>query len=297
MTPMGFHTISGISVVMQALLSGGRISTVWPFRPEAVWEAIRRDGTNVLAVSPSMLLKMLDRRQVRDGESLLVVGVGAALVSPTIIARAEAEIRCPIVVGYGSTELGGGVFATDPWDQSAAAGNVGLALDGCQWKIVDESGRALGAHSVGELVQRSPGLMLGYQSPARGAFVASDGWYRTGDLAEADSAGRLRLVGRNDDLIRRGGFNLYPAEIERILRCHPEVADCAVVARPTSTGDEEVEAYVVPRMGSSLEADELESWSASYLASHKRPDRFEIRSTLPRTDAGELRRADLRGDT
>lgn len=293
MTPLGFYTISGISVVSQALLSGGRIATAWPFSPETAWQAIGRDQANVLAVAPSMLEAMLNRRNPGDGTSLLVVGVGAAAASPSLLARSEAELGCPVVVGYGSTELGGGVLATDPWDRERAPGEVGSALEGCDWRIVDPSGHTVPHGSIGELAHRSPGMMLGYQTLGNTTGADREGWYRTGDLAVADASGSIRIEGRIDGRISRGGLNIYPSEIERILRSHPEVDECAVVGKPTRSGEHEILAFVSPTPGSTPLPEALARWCANSLAPQKLPDRIEITATLPRTDAGEVRKANL----
>jgi acyl-CoA synthetase (AMP-forming)/AMP-acid ligase II len=293
MTPMTLSSISGLTMAIQALSSGGRLVTTWPFSPSCAWESIRSNAVHVLAVAPAMLAGLLDVRQPGDEASLVVVGVGAGPVPPTLLARAEAELGCPVIVGYGSTELGGGVLATAPWDRHDVGGDVGQALAGTEWKIVDEWDQPVPPGVVGELTHRTPGLMLGYAGAADVSRIDSDGWYRTGDLATIRPDGHIRLTGRRDGMILRKGHSIFPAQIERVLQRHPEVTECAVVGQPSRQGDATIDAFVVPIPGSSLAASSLERWCAQHLSRQKLPDRYVITSSMRHTDGAEPRRADL----
>jgi acyl-CoA synthetase (AMP-forming)/AMP-acid ligase II len=293
MTPMPLTSMAGITIANQALTSGGSLVTSWPFSPSSTWEAIRNQHVNILALAPAMLGALLDKRQPGDEASLVVVGVGAGPVPPRLCARAEAELGCPVIVGYGSTELGGGVLATTPWDRHEVTGDVGFALEGTEWKIVDRSGRIVPAGVIGELAHRNPGLMLGYTGSEHALPTDPDGWYLTGDLAVASPEGRVQVTGRGDERIQRRGNKVYPAQIERVLDRHPEVAECAVVGRGTHDGEMTIEAFVVPIHGSALASSSLDSWCAQHLSKTNLPDRYMIVSALPQTDAGEPRRADL----
>jgi acyl-CoA synthetase (AMP-forming)/AMP-acid ligase II len=292
-TPMTLTSISGLTIASQSLSSGGTLVTTWPFSPSSVWVAIRSYGVNVLAVAPPMLSGLLESRRPGDEASLVVVGVGGGPVPPGLCVRAEAELGCPVIVGYGSTELGGGVLATAPWDRHDAAGDVGQALAGTEWRIVDEWDRPVPPGVVGELAHRSPGIMLGYANAEAREIIDSDGWYRTGDLAVATADARVRLIGRRDGLIQRKGHNISPAQIEEVLQQHPDVAECAVVGLRSTVGDATIEAQVVPIPGSSLVASSLEGWCARRLSRQKLPDRYVIVSSMRHTDAAEPRRADL----
>jgi acyl-CoA synthetase (AMP-forming)/AMP-acid ligase II len=198
-----------------------------------------------------------------------------------------------VIVGYGSTELGGGVLATAPWERHAVAGDVGHAFAGTEWKILDQWDQPVPAGEIGELTHRSPGLMLGYAGATDAPRFDSEGWYRTGDLATAGPDGRVRLTGRRDGLIQRKGHSIFPAQIERVLQQHPDVAECAVVGQPSHQGEATIEAFVVPIPGSSLEASSLDRWCAQHLSRQKLPDRYVITSSMRHTDGAEPRRADL----
>lgn len=293
MTPMPFSSISGVTIAGQALSSAGRLVASWPFSPSSTWGAIRDEHVNVLAVTPTMLAALLDERRPGDEASLLVVGVGSAPLPEGLRTRAETELGCPVIVGYGSTELGGGVLATTPWDRHEVAGDVGFAVTGTEWKIVDAAGQPVPPGVIGELAHRSPGLMVGYAGSDHKARIDADGWYLTGDLAVAGPDGRVRVTGRRDKRIERKGNKLYPVEIEQVLESHPEVAKCAVVGKRAPDGEMRIEAFIVPVEGSFLTTGSLRTWCTGRLSRYKLPDRYMLVSSLPQTDAGEPRRADL----
>jgi acyl-CoA synthetase (AMP-forming)/AMP-acid ligase II len=232
-----------------------------------------------------------------DLSSLVVVGLGAAPTPPELVRRAQAMLRCTVVVGYGATEIGGGVLVTRMEDgEREQAETVGRPFPGAEVKIVDEWRRELPVDALGELACRSPGLMLGYhrQMASTAKAVDDNGWYYTGDLATMDARGFVRIVGRKRDLIIRGGYNVVPVEVESVLRNHPAVAQAAVVGVQDHTVGEAIWAFLVPARGAALHTAQVRGHCLRQLDSSKVPDHFRIIPYLPVGATGEVCKAGLR---
>jgi len=175
------------------------------------------------------------------------------------------------------------------------AGSVGLPVPGCEVEIRDEHGRALPAGEVGEICMRSPGLMTGYwHSPETTAQAIRDGWLHTGDVGRRDADGYLYIVDRIKDLIIRGGFNVYPRDIEDALAEHPDVAMAGVVGAPSASHGEEVVAFVSLRAGAALEPEQLIDWSRTRIGGYKYPRRVHVVDAIPLTPVGKIDRKALR---
>jgi acyl-CoA synthetase (AMP-forming)/AMP-acid ligase II len=161
--------------------------------------------------------------------------------------------------------------------------------------VLEADGSRLPVESVGEIAVRGPGVMLGYYRQPRdtAAAVDDEGFFLTGDLGLLDEAGFLHLVGRRKDVIIRSGFNVYPREVEARVEAHPAVQEVAVVGVPDSLLGEAICACVVPVEGAIVTAPEIVEWSREVLAADKVPDLVRFVDELPRTDTGQVRRADL----
>jgi fatty-acyl-CoA synthase/long-chain acyl-CoA synthetase len=299
MTPMSPHTISGFRILLQALLSGHRLAVSDRFRPSATLELIQNEHVSIFAASPTMLEAMLrvpnfDRY---DLSSLAVIGLGSAPTSPLLVGEAGRRFGCPILVGYGSTETGGGLMVTRIFDrESLRASTVGRAFPGAAVKIVDESRRVVPPGTAGEIAGRSTGLMAGYlsASPADRGGLSEDGWYYTGDLGVMDSRGYVRVLGRKSDVIIRGGHKVLPQEVEAVLESHPAVARAAVVGVPKEPFGEVTWAFVVRRAREAVRGGELRQYCAERLTIHKVPDHVRFVEALPAAASGEVKRHELR---
>ncbi len=298
-TPLPLHSIAGFRVALNALLGGHRMVVAEKFHPRGELELIERDRVNILAASPSMVEAMLGVADLQryDLSSLLVVGLGAAPVRPELVRRARAAFGCAVVVGYGSTETGGGVLVTrleDPERQLAES--VGRPFPGTEVRIVDDQRREVPDGAVGELACRVPGQMAGYlrDEGATTDVMDEHGWYYTGDLATMDRQGYVRIVGRRRDLIIRGGQNIVPAEVERVLLEHPAVERAAVVGVPDRLAGETIWAFVVAAGGATLELVELRAHCARRMEPSKQPDELCVCAELPTAEAGEIRKTELR---
>ncbi|WP_415919756.1 class I adenylate-forming enzyme family protein [Tateyamaria sp. SN6-1] len=283
--------VFGLSSVLCAAVHKGAFMRLAPrFEPARVLETLRT-GVTLFSGVPQMHALIMahaaaEGAHVLGSDSLRYVSSGAAPLDPAWKRDAEAFYGVAVQNGYGMTESTAGIAATHH-----AIGNpdmsVGPPLPGVEVRI-DASVPGGGA-GQGEVLTRGPHVMPGYYAaPARTAEVlGQDGWLRTGDLGRFDAAGHLHILGRSKELIIRGGFNVYPPEVEAVLTDHPDVVQSAVIGRAVG-GDEEVLAFVQPRAGASLTAEQLSDFAADRLAGYKRPVRYVIADKLPAAATGKI---------
>ncbi|MEL7092764.1 MAG: fatty acid--CoA ligase family protein, partial [Pseudomonadota bacterium] len=269
---------------------GAMIRLVPRFDADAALTALR-DGITLFSAVPQMhaLIMAAARRRGLDrlgSDALRYVSSGAAPLDPAWKRSAEAFYGVAVQNGYGLTESTAGVAATRNAIGTADI-SVGPALPGVEIEI-DTSVPGGGAGS-GEVLTRGPHVMKRYfRAPdATDAVLSSEGWLRTGDLGRIGDDGNLHILGRSKELIIRGGFNVYPPEVEAVLTDHPGVVQSAVVGRAVK-GDEEVVAFVQPAVGAGLTEDALRSFAAGRLAGYKRPARYVLAETLPAAPTGKI---------
>jgi len=250
------------------------------------------------ALVPSMLQLLLrEPLEEHDLTSLRYVTCGGAPLAVAVQEQFQARVPSARVCdGYGCTEACSTATMT-PYD-APRPGTVGRAVPGVQLRIVGADGAALPTGDDGEVLLRGPGVMLGYwQDPAATAQVLRDGWLHTGDVGHLDADGYLTVVDRLKDLVIRGGFNVYPRDVEEVLLAHPAVAAAAVVGRPDQTYGEEVVAYVALRPGAQTDEAALLAYAAARLAAHKRPRELHLVDAVPLTSVGKTDRKALRART
>jgi acyl-CoA synthetase (AMP-forming)/AMP-acid ligase II len=222
-----------------------------------------------------------------EGAKLRYVSSGAAPLDPAWKRKAEGFYGLPLQNGYGMTESTAGICGTrNPIGTPDVS--VGPALPGIEIDLDPDMGG--GEAGVGEILTRGPHVMAGYyRNPKETARVLSeDGWLRTGDLGRIDADGRLTVVGRCKELIIRGGFNVYPPEVEAALNDHPDVIQCAVIGRTKPGGDEEVLAFVQCADPDALDIAALRAFAAVRLAAYKRPERIVAATALPAAPTGKI---------
>ena len=251
--------------------------------------------TQSSALVPSMIQMLLSQPlEEADLSALTAVSSGAAPLAEEV--RREFEARVPtamIYEGYGCTEAATLISANVPG--SRRVGSVGRPVSGCVVSIRDDADLAVPAGQDGEICARSPGVMSGYwHAPELAATVLANGWLHTGDIGHLDADGYLYVVDRKKDLILRGGFNVFPRDVEDVLLAHPAVALAGVVGRPDARLGEEVAAFVSLRPGTSATAEELIEHARRHLGSYKYPRQVTIVPTVPLTSVGKLDRKKLR---
>ncbi len=295
----GWHTITGIHVMMQGLLMGDRLAVLPRFHPEETLALVERERVTVLVAVPVAYQAMLALPDFarHDVSSLLVCASGGAACPPSLAREIRRRFGCALYNGYGLTEAAGAFSVTTLADSDAAqAETVGRPMPGADVRIVDENRRDLTAGQVGELAVRGKGVMRGYYRAPEltERVIDADGWLYTGDLARIDDKGYLRIVGRSKDVIIRGGQNIYPAEIENRLHAHPGIEEAAVAGVPARVGGEAVWAWVRPRQGVQLTALEILDWCRAALEPFKVPSQVRIVADLPHGEQGKSQKFVLR---
>ncbi|MDN5749660.1 MAG: acyl--CoA ligase [Pseudonocardia sp.] len=280
-TATPFRGMAGHQVFAGSLLLGHNLVTARAFHPRRTLELADAHRVNVLACTPAMVELLLRVGDVAryDLSSLLVIGVGGGPAAPDLVERAQRRFGCAVTVGYGSTELGGGVLATRLEDSPhTQTRTVGRPFPGAEVRVVDADGADVPAGRAGELLCRT----------------RDDGpWLATGDLARRDTCGNVEILGRADDLVVRGGQNVHPLEVERAVEELSGVRRCAVVG-VGSPAEQQLWAFVVPEDGHELGPDAVRRHCRTALAPARQPDRVRIVPALPVTEHGEVRRNVLR---
>jgi fatty-acyl-CoA synthase len=299
LSTVGWHTITGLEILLQALLMGDRLVVMPRFHPREALELIEREQVTVLIAVPMAYHVMLGLQGFEryDTSSLLICGTGAAPCPPHLAREIQSRFGCAVHIGFGTTETAGGIAATSLTDSDELqAETVGQPMPGMQIKIVDEQRRELPPGQVGELACRSDSVMLGYyRAPQATSEVKDDqGWYYSGDLALMDDEGYLRIVGRKKDVIIRGGQNVYPAEIEAYLTAHPKIREAAVVGVPSAIGGENVWAFVILEDGARMTGREILDYCRAELEPHNIPNRVRFVTEFPCSTTGKPQKFKLR---
>lgn len=265
------------------------------FDPTGWLTYVQDEGVQTAAVVPTML-RLLTTLPLEsyDLSSLRRVVSGSAPLPAEVLA--EWHRRVPgieIVEGYGCSETAALACTTPPG--KARAGSVGQAAPTAEIRIERADGTDAGVDEDGEICVRSPSLMTGYwHDPEATAQAIRDGWFHTGDVGHIDSDGYLFIVDRMKDIIIRGGFNVYPRDVEEVLIGHPAVAVCAVVGRPDAQHGEEVVAFVQLNAGAQASPDELVDYAKAHLSAIKYPREVHVLDQLPLTSIGKLDRKAVR---
>lgn len=269
------------------------------FDPATVLATIEAERLPHLGGIPTQIIMLLDHpdRPRRDLSSLRTVLLGGAPAAPELIRRIQRELGVTVSVRYSSTEVGIATASLEDDPPEILATTVGKPTPGVEMQLLDDHDRPVPTGEIGRVHLRSAATMRGYwRDPEQtAATVMPDGWIRTGDLGWLDDAGYLRLKGRQSEMFIRGGFNVYPAEIEDVLARHPKVARAAVIGVPHDTFGEVGWAYVVPRAAADPPSlAELRAFVGDELASFKRPDGLTLLADMPITPMFKVDKRALR---
>ncbi|WP_085790661.1 class I adenylate-forming enzyme family protein [Roseivivax jejudonensis] len=281
------HVFGLASMLMAGAHAGTAIELAARFRPAALHDALRA-GITVLPAVPQMHALLMahaaEHGHARlEDAALRYVSSGAAPLDPAWKRKAEAFYGLPLQNGYGMTESTAGSSGTrNPIGSPDTS--VGPPLPGVEVAIDDSLGAEPG---TGEVLTRGPHVMKGYfRNPDATAAALRDGWLHTGDLGRIDAEGRLHIVGRAKELIIRGGFNVYPPEVEAALNDHPQVVQSAVIGRPRA-GSEDILAFV-QCAAPAPDPEELRSFASARLSAYKRPTHILVVDTLPAAPSGKV---------
>jgi long-chain acyl-CoA synthetase len=287
-----FHVFGLSSILNVCVRFGCTMSLIPRFDPVTVLTTIERDRATIFEGVPSMFISLLSQPDLdsHDFSSLRVAISGGASIPGPVLDEFERRFGVLILEGYGLTETA----STTTFNRSVADRriySVGKPIWGTQTEVWDDKNNPLppGRDQVGEVVTRGLHVMKGYlNSPKATADVFTGGWFHTGDLGYFDDDGFLFIVGRIKELIIRGGYNVYPSEIEDVIHDHPAVAEAAVVGVHDDRLGEEVKAVVTVRAGATITAPELIAYCKERIAAYKYPRIIEIRTELPKNGIGKI---------
>ena len=219
---------------------------------------------------------------------------GGAPMPVEILREFEKVFRVPILEGYGLSETSP-VACFNHLDRERKVGTIGTPVWGVSMRVSDGDGNEAPIGEEGELLVRGHNVMKGYwDRPQATAATIVNGWLHTGDVARMDEDGYFTIVDRVKDMIIRGGFNVYPREIEEVMMQHPAVSLAAVVGIPDVEHGEEIKAFIIVQPGQTLTEDELHGWCKQRMASYKYPRLIEFRDALPMTATGKVLKRELR---
>ena len=291
-----FHVFGLSSVLNVSVRYGGCLSIVPRFEPSTVLDAIETAKCTVIAGVPTMLhaLAQLDVTG-RDLAALRVTVSGGASLPENVMQTFESKYGIEVLEGYGLSETGSTSSFNRPGDRKPLS--VGKPIWGVQMRIGDASDHPLppGPDQIGEILIRGHNVMAGYRNrPEATAAALKGGWLHTGDLGYMDSDGFYFIVDRTKDLVIRGGYNVYPREIEEVLYAHPGIREAAVIGKPDERLGEEVVAVVVLNDGVSLDGQEIIAYCRERLAAYKCPREVRFRAELPKGPSGKILKTELR---
>jgi len=267
------------------------------FAPESVLEAVQRYRVTAIPMVPAMATMLLQHPDLEryDTSSLRTIILSAAPVPLELKEAVARTFGCDVVEAYGQTEASPAIAIERPEDQKRP-GSCGKPIDGIDVAILDSGGVPVPAGETGEICARSPGIMKGYFGmPEATEETLAGGWLHTGDMGHLDADGYLFVTDRKKDLIIRGGFNIYPRDVEEVLYQHPGIVEAAVVGRPDPVmGEEEVVAFVVIHPGAEMTETELLAFCLERLAKYKTPREVRFVGSLPKSPIGKILKKDLR---
>ena len=295
-----FHSTAQTCLMNAGLLGGFRLVLHPRFEPAAVLESMQRERVEVWIGVPTMYWALLQYATAQKldtapaAEHFRLCVSGGAPMPVDVMRRFESVFGVRILEGYGLSETSP-VASFNQIHRPTKPGTVGQPIFGVEIRCVDSQGRSVSIGERGEVVIRGPNVMKGYYNrPEATAEAMRDGWFHTGDIGTMDAEGYLAIVDRTKDMIIRGGFNVYPREIEEVLMTHPSVSLAAVIGVPDERLGEEVKAFVVRRNDATVTEADLLAWCRDQFAAYKYPRIIEFRDSLPLGGTGKILKRELK---
>ncbi|MGH3202671.1 MAG: long-chain-fatty-acid--CoA ligase [Streptosporangiaceae bacterium] len=296
-----FH-VFGLTCGLNVSVASAATLTLLPrFDPAKALDIIRRDRVSIFEGVPTMYAAMLHLPDADPAQAatLQVCASGGAALPVEILRGFESRFGCMILEGYGLSETSPVASFNHP-DSERKPGSIGTPIEGVQMRLIDDDWNTVPDGDIGEIAIRGHNVMKGYwnkpEAPAeamKGAGEVGGGWFRTGDMARVDQDGYYYIVDRKKDLIIRGGYNVYPREIEEVLHEHPAVAEVAVIGIPDAALGEEIGAAVALKPGASATPGELRSWARDRVAAYKYPRHVRLVDALPKGPTGKILRREV----
>jgi len=291
-----FHSFGQTCIQNATIAVGGTYTLLPRFSPEEAFETMVRDGVTLFAGVPTMYFGLLNHPggERYDLSGLRFCMTGGSAMPVEVMKAFEERYPVKILEGFGLSETSP-VASFNLLDKPRVPGSIGYPVWGVEMAILDDQDNELGDGEVGEIAVRGHNVMKGYwKRPDATKEVMRNGWFHTGDIGVRAPEGHYSIVDRKKDMIIRGGFNVYPREIEEVLYAHPKIVEAAVIGVPHESHGEEVRAVVVPRAGEKLDPDELIAYCKERLAAYKYPRQVEVRDALPKGPTGKILKRELK---
>jgi len=290
-----FHSFGQTCGMNATLAAGGTLSLIPRFDPGKALEIIERDRVNLFQGVPTMYSALLhhEGHEKFDTATLELCVSGGSAMPVELMRSFEDAFGCKILEGYGLSESSPVASFNRP-DRERKPGSIGIPIEGVEMKVVDDDGNEVPQGEVGEIVIRGHNVMKGYwNKPDETGDTLIDGWLHTGDIAKIDEDGYFFIVDRKKDLIIRGGYNVYPREIEEVLYEHPAVREAAVIGVKDDNLGEEVGAAVALKDGEEASAQELRDFVKEQVAAYKYPRRVWFVDDLPKGPTGKILKREI----
>ncbi|MCW1248839.1 long-chain fatty acid--CoA ligase [Acaricomes phytoseiuli] len=293
-----FHIFGQTCALNAAILSGATVTLLPRFDPEQALRIIQRDQATIFQGVPTMyigLLRAFDPEQ-HDVSTLRVAVSGGASLPLEVLRGVESTFDLTLLEGYGLSETSP-VVTFNQQDGIRKPGSIGTPVRDAELRVTDLDGAELPRGEVGELLVRGPQVMKGYwRNPEATAAAIQDGWFATGDLARQDEDGVFFIVDRKKDMILRGGYNVYPREVEEVLYEHPAVVEVAVLGKPDTEYGEEVVAVIALAEGAASQdglLEQIQEFAKERLAAYKYPRELRIVPALPKGPTGKILKREI----
>jgi long-chain acyl-CoA synthetase len=293
-----FHSFGQTVIQNGTLMLGGTVVMLPRFEPGAAFETMSRRRVSFFAAVPTMYFALLhhDGAEDFDLKSLETCVSGGAPMPVEVMRAFDQRYGVSIQEGYGLSETSP-VASCNVRERPKKPGSIGVPIWGVQFRLRDDDGHWIEQNGVpGEICIKGYNVMKGYyKRPEATAEAITDGWFRTGDIAKRDDDGYYFIVDRKKDMILRGGYNVYPREVEEVLYTHAAVAEAAVIGMPDERLGEQVKAVVALKPGTQAQPDELIAHCREHLAAYKVPQQLELVAALPKGSTGKILKRALRG--
>ncbi|MCC6796458.1 MAG: long-chain fatty acid--CoA ligase [Candidatus Hydrogenedentes bacterium] len=295
-----FHSFGLNALLNSSIYGGATVVLHTRFEPGAAWRTFEEEGVSVFAGVPTMYWDLLnypeaDKFNLEKIRSTMRLGVcGGAPMPVDVMNRFQDKFNIKVLEGYGLSETTAGC-SFNRIDMPQKIGSIGVPIWGMEMRAVDEAMNELPVGQPGEIVIRGPLVMKGYyKRDEANEEVFRGGWFHSGDVGYKDEDGYYYIVDRIKDMIIRGGFNVYPREIEEVLMTHPDISLAAAIGIPHDEYGEEVKVYVILDNGSTMTTEEVLAYGKKQLAAYKYPRMVEIVKSLPIGPTGKILKTELR---
>jgi long-chain acyl-CoA synthetase len=290
-----FHSFGQTCTMNAAICCGAAVTLLPRFDPGKALEILERDKCTIFEGVPTMYGAMLNHpdRKNYDVSCLRCCASGGASLPVEVLRGFEECFGCKVLEGYGLSETSPIASFNHP-DRERKAGSIGTPIEGVEMKLVDDDGNEVAQGEIGEILIKGHNIMKGYlNQPEATAEAIKDGWFASGDMAKVDEDGYYFIVDRKKELIIRGGYNVYPREVEEVLYEHPAVREAAVVGVPHDELGEEIGAAIALKDGAEVDADELRAFVKEQVAAYKYPRTIWFVDELPKGPTGKILKREI----